>query len=69
MYSSRYRPKTSQPTRDRIIESVRELLSEGAFHESTVEEVAARAGVWRATLKKHKGSRRGLDEEMFFELD
>jgi AcrR family transcriptional regulator len=64
MYSSRYRPKTSQPTRDRIIESVRELLSEGAFHESTVEEVAARAGVSRATLYQHFGSRLGLVDAM-----
>jgi AcrR family transcriptional regulator len=64
MYTSRYRPKTSQPTRDRIIESVRELLSEGAFHESTVEEVAARAGVSRATLYQHFGSRLGLVDAM-----
>jgi AcrR family transcriptional regulator len=39
---------------------VRELLQEGAFHEATVEQVAARAGVSRATLYQHFGSRLGL---------
>ena len=33
---------------------------DGTFHESTVEEVAARAGVARATLYQHFGSRLGL---------
>jgi len=36
---------------------VRELLAEGTFHESTVEEVADRAGIARATLYQHFGSR------------
>ena len=40
--------------------TVRTLLEEGAFHESTVEEVASRAGVARATLYQHFGSRLGL---------
>jgi AcrR family transcriptional regulator len=33
------------------------MLGEGAFHEATVEEVADRAGVARATLYQHFGSR------------
>jgi AcrR family transcriptional regulator len=37
--------------------AVRELLAEGSFHESTVEEVADRAGVARATLYQHFRSR------------
>jgi AcrR family transcriptional regulator len=36
---------------------VRELLAEGSFHASTVEEVADRAGVARATLYQHFRSR------------
>jgi AcrR family transcriptional regulator len=40
--------------------AVRELLGEGAFHESTVEQVAERAGVSRATLYQHFGSRLAL---------
>jgi AcrR family transcriptional regulator len=59
-----YRPSRrrgiSDRTRSRIVGAVRELLEEGAFHESTVEEVAARAGVARATLYQHFGSRVGL---------
>lgn len=47
-------------TRERIAAAVRELLEEGSFHEATVEEVAARAGVSRATLYQHYGSRLGL---------
>src|SRR3954447_18265292 len=47
-------------TRGRIMDAVRELLAEGAFHEATVEEVAERAGVSRATLYQHFGSRAGL---------
>jgi AcrR family transcriptional regulator len=33
------------------------MLAEGAFHEATVEEVADRAGVSRATVYQHFGSR------------
>jgi AcrR family transcriptional regulator len=40
--------------------AVRELLADGTFHESTVEEVAAKAGVARATLYQHFGSRLAL---------
>jgi AcrR family transcriptional regulator len=52
--------KTSRRTRGRIMEAVRQLLAAGTFHESTVEEVAALAGVSRATLYQHFGSRVGL---------
>jgi len=37
--------------------AVRELLREGRFHESTVEQVADRAGVSRATVYQHFRSR------------
>ncbi len=56
-----YRPRggsvRSQATRDRIVQAVRELVAEGTFHESTVEQVADRAGVSRATLYQHFRSR------------
>ena len=64
MYAARYRSKTSRPTRARIVEAVHDLLAEGAFHESTVEDVATRAGVSRATLYQHFGSRLGLVDAM-----
>jgi AcrR family transcriptional regulator len=37
--------------------AVRELLAEGTFHASTVDEVADRAGIARATLYQHFRSR------------
>src|SRR5438128_229860 len=59
-YRAQRRSTRSDATRERIMSAVRELLAEGSFHESTVEEVAARAGVARATLYQHFGSRLGL---------
>jgi len=56
-YRARTRTTRSAATRARIVEAVRALLAEGTFHESTVEEVADRAGVARATLYQHFGSR------------
>jgi AcrR family transcriptional regulator len=58
------RKQPSRQTRDRIMAAVRSLLEEGRFHESTVEEVAALAGVSRATLYQHFGSRVGLVDAM-----
>ncbi len=56
-YRARGRSKRSAETREKIKAAVRELLAEGVFHESTVEEVADRAGVARATLYQHFRSR------------
>jgi AcrR family transcriptional regulator len=63
-YRRRSRQKRSLDTRARIMSAVRELLAEGTFHESTVEEVADRAGVSRATLYQHFRSRLELVDEM-----
>jgi AcrR family transcriptional regulator len=48
---------------------VRELLSEGRFHESTMEQVAKRAGISRATLYQHFGSRLELVDAMCESFD
>src|SRR5256885_4595554 len=56
-YRTQRRQKRSEVTRERIMGAVRELLQEGAFHESTVDEVAERAGIARATLYQHFRSR------------
>lgn len=68
MESRAYRPRRGRPgaeaTRERILQSVRELLDEGEFHEATVESIAARAGVARSTLHLHFGSRMGLVDAM-----
>jgi AcrR family transcriptional regulator len=52
-----------------VLEAVRELLQEGSFHESTVEEVATRAGVSRATVYQQFGSRLGLVDAICEGLD
>jgi AcrR family transcriptional regulator len=59
-YRSRSRATRPSATRERIVAAVDDLLAEGGFHEATVEEVAERAGVSRATLYQHFGSRLGL---------
>jgi len=56
-YRSRSRAAGAQHTRERIVTAVRELLREQRFHESTVEQVAERAGVSRATVYQHFRSR------------
>jgi AcrR family transcriptional regulator len=69
MYASRSRTSRSDATLARIVAAVRELLADGTFHESTVEEVAARAGVSRATLYQHFGTRLGLVDAMCESFD
>jgi AcrR family transcriptional regulator len=59
-YRTRGRNRRSEETRAKIMRAVRELLSEGAFHDSTVEQVADRAGIARATLYQHFRSRLDL---------
>jgi len=56
-YRARRQPGRTQATREQIKSAVRELLAEGSFHASSVEQVAARAGVARATLYQHFRSR------------
>ena len=56
-YRARGRTPRSARTRERILAAVRALLEEGRFHEAPVEDVAERAGVSRATLYQHFGSR------------
>jgi len=56
-YRTRSRPSRSEKTRAHITATVRELLAEGTFHESTMEEIADRAGIARATLYQHFRSR------------
>lgn len=63
-YRGRGRQQRSRDTRARIMGAVRELLAEGEFHQATVEQVAERAGVSRATLYQHFRSRLELVDEM-----
>jgi AcrR family transcriptional regulator len=59
-YRARTRSRKADSTRARITLAVRDLLSEGSFHQATMEEVAERAGVSRATVYQHFGSRLDL---------
>src|SRR2546423_3320453 len=56
-YRTTRKPDRSEAPRERIKGAVRELLAEGTFHTCTVEHVADRAGISRATLYQHFGSR------------
>jgi AcrR family transcriptional regulator len=59
-YRAGSRRAPSDTTRTRVLAAVRALLEEGSFHRATVEDVAVRAGVSRASLYQHFGSRLGL---------
>jgi AcrR family transcriptional regulator len=59
----------SAATREKIVGAVRALLAEGVFHETPVEEVAARAGVSRATLYQHFRTRLGLVDALCESFD
>jgi AcrR family transcriptional regulator len=61
-YPARRRLERGEQTRERIVGAVRALLADGHFHQSTMEEVAERAGVSRATLYQHFRSRLDLVE-------
>lgn len=56
-YRAGRKPSRSEATRRRITAAVRELLAEGTFHTSSVDQVADRAGISRATLYQHFRSR------------
>jgi AcrR family transcriptional regulator len=59
-YRTRRRSTRAEETRGKIMSAVRELLAEGTFHEVTVDDVAERAGIARATLYQHFRSRLDL---------
>lgn len=60
VYRQRSRAESTARTRAQIMDVVRRLLEEGTFHRASVEEIARFAGVSRATLYQHFGSRFGL---------
>lgn len=68
-YRTQRRTNRSEQTRERIMTAVRDLLAEGSFHETAVEQVAERAGVSRATLYQHFRSRLDLVDAICEALD
>jgi AcrR family transcriptional regulator len=59
-YRQTIRRDTSEKTRARILESVRGLLASAGFFEATIDDIATAAGVARATIYQHFGSKAGL---------
>lgn len=55
-------------TRARILDAVRALHREGAFHSASMEAIADRAGVTRVTLYRTFGSKPALLEAITWEL-
>ncbi len=58
------RAEQAAVTRTRFLEAVRALRRDGAFHEASMESIAARAGVTRVTLYRTFGSKRDLLEAL-----
>jgi AcrR family transcriptional regulator len=54
---------------ERILATVRELLDEGGFHQATVDQIARRAGVAKATIYQRFGSKLGLIEALGAQLE
>ena len=50
---------------DRVLEAAERLIKQGAFHTATMEELAAAAGVSRATVFNRFGSKLGVLEALF----
>jgi AcrR family transcriptional regulator len=59
--SRRERAKTV----DRVLEAAERLMKEGAFHTATMDELAAAAGVSRATVFNRFGSKLGVLQAVF----
>ena len=54
------RARRAAATRERIIDAARDLLFEGVFHDTTIDGLAARAGVGRATVYRVIGDKRAV---------
>jgi AcrR family transcriptional regulator len=58
------RRRTSAKSVDRVLDAAERLISEGEFHSATVEALAERAGVSRATVFNRFGSKLGVLEAL-----
>lgn len=59
-YRMQARARQAAATRERIIDAARSLLLEGALHNATIDGLAARAGVGRATVYRVIGDKRAV---------
>jgi AcrR family transcriptional regulator len=69
IYRAGRRREPGRQTRAAVMAAVRDLLAEGSFQEATVEQIAERAGVSRATVYQHFRSRMGLIDAICETLD
>ncbi len=53
-------PANQLPVRERLVEAAFELFDERGFDDTTVEDIAARAGVGRTTFFRHYGSKEAV---------
>jgi AcrR family transcriptional regulator len=59
------RRRESAETVDRVLEAAEHLIREGTFHAATMDELAAAAGVSRATVFNRFGSKLGVLQALF----
>ena len=63
-YAAARRRGTSESV-DRVLEAAEHMVGDGAFHAATMDELAAAAGVSRATVFNRFGSKLGVLEALF----
>jgi len=63
------RPQQPSAAQERILAAVEQLLDEGGFHQATVDEIARRARVAKATIYQRFGSKLGLLEALGARLE
>jgi AcrR family transcriptional regulator len=59
------RRRDSAASIDRVLEATERLIKDGTFHAATMDELAAAAGVSRATVFNRFGSKLGVLEALF----
>jgi AcrR family transcriptional regulator len=62
---TRGRRRESSESVDRVLEAAERMIKEDAFHAATMDELAAAAGVSRATVFNRFGSKLGVLEALF----
>ena len=62
---TRGRPSRSADSVERVLEAAERLMREDAFHLATMDELAAAAGVSRATVFNRFGSKLGVMQALF----
>lgn len=62
------RAEAAEQTKQRILDAARALIIDAGFHPVSIDEVAARAGVGRASVYRHFGSKRELLEAVAWDV-